>query len=73
MVLGDGQSEKFKEIHILKNRFEEIGNLKLRFTRSLIDIVRNKLEELALPILQKFENYVINYIPEVEIFQEEFD
>ena len=68
VVLNAGHDEKFMKIKILENRYEEIKNLKLRFIRTIIDIVKGKLEEISKPVMEKFQNYIINYIPEVEIF-----
>ena len=68
MVMNLDRNEKFMDIKILKNRYEEIRSLKFRFFRTLIDISKSKLEEIYEPILHSFQNYVINYIPEVEVF-----
>ncbi len=73
LVINNCESNQFSHIKILKHRFQEIQKLKSSFFDTLIKISKKKIQIHFEEVFTEFENYTINYCPEVELFETNFE
>lgn len=68
LIINEDFDNKYQKINLLKNKIEEIQKLRYTFINKLIDLIKKELENYFNKPLEEFNDYLINYIPDVEIY-----
>lgn len=68
MIMKNGIGDGYQPIKVLKSSMKKMYNLRDRFLKNMTELIKRDLQLLLEPIMEKFKDYLINYIPEVEIF-----